>query len=104
MSLPRDAGREILVPAKTLLNLASQEYAQMLDACAQPRINIDFKVLKGGKLMTVSSFSKQARGAMARWIMENRPKTLHEIQAVSVLGFCFDPKFSDKENWIFIKG
>ena len=89
---------------KTLLNLASQEYAQMLDACAQPRINIDFKVLKGGKLMTVSSFSKQARGAMARWIMENRPKTLHEIQAVSVLGFCFDPKFSDKENWIFIKG
>ena len=88
---------------KTLVNLASLEYSEMLNGCSHQRINVDFKVDKGGKLTTVSSFSKQARGALARWIMENRPKTITEIQSVNVLGFCFDPKFSDKENWIFIK-
>jgi len=94
---------EFISPKKVLINLASQEYAQMLDVWIGPRINIDFKVNKGGKLTTVSSFSKQARGALARWIVENRPKTWQEIQNVEVMGYRFDPQFSDKENWIYIK-
>lgn len=94
---------EVVTQKKVMINLASQEYAQMLEAWKIPRVNIDFKVQKAGKLSTVSSFSKQARGAMARWIVENRPQQWEEIQKVEVLGYRFDSRFSDKENWIYVK-
>lgn len=86
-----------------LLNLASQEYAEMLAYVDLPIINVDFKVNKQGKLATVSSFSKQARGAMARWIVEHQPKQLEIIKDVKILGFQFSPELSNKENWIFVK-
>lgn len=87
----------------TILNLASQEYAEMLQNVSNPRINVDFKVNKQGRLTTVSSFSKQARGAMARWIIENQPKKLSAIKQQSILDFQFSKEHSDNENWIFVK-
>ncbi len=88
---------------KKIINLASLEYAEMLSGLQWPILNLDFKVKKKGKLVTVSSFSKQARGAAARLIMENRWKNLDTLKKMDILGFRFDPTFSDKENWIFVK-
>jgi cytoplasmic iron level regulating protein YaaA (DUF328/UPF0246 family) len=86
-----------------ILNLASQEYAEMLQNIPNPKINVDFKVNKQGRLITVSSFSKQARGAMARWIIENQPKKISSIKKQTILDFQFSSEHSDNENWIFVK-
>jgi cytoplasmic iron level regulating protein YaaA (DUF328/UPF0246 family) len=70
-----------------LVNLASKEYFSALDA-KQLKAEIvtpQFRELKNGKLQMVSFFAKQARGKMARFIVE------HELQkAEDLLGFDVD--------------
>ena len=64
-----------------VINLASKEYFSALDA---KKINAQiitpqFRELKNGKLQMVSFFAKQARGMMARYLLEsdfNKPEDL----------------------------
>ena len=62
------------VGSKALVNCASQEYFGAVDreALAMPVITPVFKEIKDGKARIVSFFSKKARGAMARHIIQDR--------------------------------
>ncbi len=89
---------------KTVINCASQEYSAMLEGWRDSSwINIDFKVKKGSELVSVSSFSKQARGEMVRLAMEKKIVNPEDLKKLNVLGFQFDNKISDNQNWIYVK-
>jgi hypothetical protein len=60
-------------------------------------------VKKGGDYVSVSSFSKQARGEMVRLAMENKITNPSELKKLEVLGFQFNNKISGNQNWIFVK-
>jgi cytoplasmic iron level regulating protein YaaA (DUF328/UPF0246 family) len=89
---------------QVIVNCASQEYSAMIEGWSDcPIIHIDFKVKKGAELASVSSFSKQARGEMVRLAMEQQITQPQDLKKLEVLGFQFDNKFSDNQNWIYVK-
>lgn len=89
---------------KVVVNCASQEYSAMLEGWKESSvINIDFKVKKGTSLVSVSSFSKQARGEMVKLAMEKKITNPEDLKSLEVLGFIFDNKISDNQNWIYVK-
>src|SRR5690606_9186711 len=65
-----------------LLNLASNEYAKVLDdkKLKSPKIDVEFLDFKNGELKPIMVFFKQARGMMARYCAENNVSTLEELK------------------------
>lgn len=84
---------------------ASKEYSQMITFPnpIQKWIFVDFKVQKGKEYVSVSSFSKQARGEMVRLAMEGQIKNVNDLKKMDVLGFSFNNNLSDEQNWIYVK-
>lgn len=90
---------------KLLINLASGEYSKMIERKKFKHriISIDFKEEKNGKFVSVSSFSKQGRGAMLNYLVSNRVSSLEKIKDFNDLGYSFNPAVSDENNFIFTR-
>jgi cytoplasmic iron level regulating protein YaaA (DUF328/UPF0246 family) len=74
-----------------LVNCASQEYfgAVHLDALNLRVITPQFYEIKNGTPKIVSFFAKKARGAMARFIVENRVTTVDGLKDFDIGGYQF---------------
>ena len=89
----------------TLINCASQEY---FGAVAPKALKLDvvtpqFMELKDGKAKIVSFFAKKARGAMARYIVQNRLTDANDIKSFDTGGYSFDPDLSEGNRWVFLR-
>ncbi|TRO96582.1 peroxide stress protein YaaA [Glycocaulis profundi] len=91
--------------SRTIVNLASNEYAKaarLKDREARV-INVDFKEEKDGKLRMLMIYAKQARGMMARWIIENRIEDPAELTKFKAGGYRFDKAGSDDGALLFTR-
>ncbi|WP_371061327.1 peroxide stress protein YaaA [Rhodosalinus sp. 5P4] len=100
----KDTARD--VGAAALVNCASQEYfgAVDTDALGLPVITPVFLEDREGGPKVVSFYAKQARGAMARFIVENRltdPEALAEFDSG---GYAFAPELSKPGQPAFLRG
>ncbi|WP_333712052.1 peroxide stress protein YaaA [Yoonia sp.] len=93
------------VGADTLINCASQEYFGAADRKALKLrvITPVFMEVKDEKPRIVSFFAKRARGAMARFIVENRLTDPQEIKSFASGGYGFDPDLSENDRWVFVR-
>ena len=90
-----------------LLHLATEEYQHLFDwkrlsdeiCIVQPL----FYVRSGDKLKIQAVWAKTCRGAMTRFIIENRITNLSDILSFCYEGFHFDSKFGDQNYPHFIK-
>lgn len=91
--------------SRTLINLASDEYSKVVlkKELNSKVINFAFKVETDHGLKNVSVFSKQARGAMARYIIENRIDDLEKLKDFNYLGYRFRPDLSAPDLMTFTK-
>jgi len=89
----------------TLVNCASQEYFGAVDKSALKLqvITPVFLEDKAGDAKIISFFAKQARGAMARFIAENRLTDPKSIQDFDAGGYRFQPQLSDGDRWAFLR-
>ncbi len=89
----------------TLINCASQEYFGAADRKALKLrvITPVFMELKDDKPRIVSFFAKRARGAMARFIIENRLTQAEGIKAFQSGGYSYDPDLSEDDKWVFLR-
>ena len=87
----------------TLLNLASNEYFKAVDrkVLPGPVVTPVFKDRKDGRSRTISFFAKRARGAMARFVIENRIDTAEGVKAFECMGYRYQPGPSTKARWVF---
>jgi len=90
---------------KLLVNLASNEYfksvnKKKLDAEV---ITPVFKDTKSGKLKVISFYAKKARGMMARFILENKPNSVEELQSFNTAGYEFDASLSSDKELVFTR-
>jgi len=92
-------------PNGYLLNLASDEYFKLIDTKNFNREIIQFKFLqlKGKELKNVPTFSKQARGSMARFIIETQPKSVKDLQKFDRETYSFNEKLSDENTLVFVR-
>ena len=88
-----------------ILNLASSEYSDVVqDERLRARfITPHFVEQKNGQLKTVSVFSKQARGTMARWCAARSIESVAAVKSFSEMGYVFSAAHSDDCNWYFIR-
>ena len=88
-----------------VVNLASNEYFKVLEA---KKLNIKvitpvFKDLKGGQYKIISFYAKKARGAMARFVVQNRLSDAAQIADFDVGGYVYQPKQSTPEAPVFLR-
>jgi hypothetical protein len=89
----------------TLINLASQEYFGAVDARALklPVVTCHFRESRDGESRIISFFAKKARGAMARFAVEQRVERAEDLKAFDRDGYAFDKAASGPADWIFIR-
>lgn len=91
--------------SQTLVNCASKEYFTAVDQ-SELDLNIvtpQFLEDRPGGPKIISFSAKKARGAMARFVIQNRidePQGLHDFEGG---GFLFDPERSTPDQPVFIK-
>lgn len=93
------------VGADTLINCASQEY---FGAVARKRLKLkvitpQFLEDKGAGPKMVSFFAKKARGAMARFIIQNRITDPAGVQDFDLGGYAFEPELSTPDKPVFVR-
>ncbi|UWQ28975.1 peroxide stress protein YaaA [Leisingera sp. M523] len=93
------------VNASVLVNCASQEYFGAVDLAAlKPRIVTPvFMEDKNGTPKVVSFYAKRARGAMARFIIQNRLTDAESLKEFDAGGYVFQPGMSDPGKPVFLR-
>lgn len=91
------------IKATSLINLASDEYSKALDLKALdiPVINVKFIQRDGTQDKFISFFAKRARGLMARWMSEHRPRKRIDLMEFDCEGYRVNAKSSDEQTLIF---
>jgi cytoplasmic iron level regulating protein YaaA (DUF328/UPF0246 family) len=88
-----------------LINCASQEYFGAADRKAL-KLNVitpQFMEVKDDRPRIVSFFAKRARGAMARYIVENRLTDHADILGFNSGGYAYDTDLSTPEKPVFLR-
>lgn len=92
--------------AKALVNLASNEYFSAVDPdglggrVITPRF---LDTTDDGDTRVMGMFAKQARGAMARWMITERVDTLRALPNFDLLGYRHAPDLSDDDAPAFVR-
>ena len=92
-----------LEPNEPLINLASNEYFQVInqDIMHNPIITPIFQDQKNGNYKVISFFAKKARGMMVRFIVENKVQTLEDLKYFNASGYQFFADSSDASKLVF---
>jgi len=88
-----------------LVNCASKEYFGAVDLASLkvPVVTPVFLENRSGKAKIVSFYAKKARGAMARFIVQNRLKDRAELQDFNAGGYRYQSDRSDADNLVFMR-
>ncbi|NOX73912.1 MAG: peroxide stress protein YaaA [Alphaproteobacteria bacterium] len=91
--------------AKALVNCASVEYftAVPMDKLAIPVVNPVFLDMQKGEAKIVSFFAKRARGAMARFVMQNRIVAPDALKDFDTGGYVYQPDQSEPMRPVFLR-
>lgn len=92
-------------PKGYLLNLSSDEYFKLIDVKNFKRKIIHFKFLqtKGKELKSIPTFSKQARGSMARYLIDTKAKSISDLKQFNKEGYSFNEKLSNENTLVFVR-
>lgn len=90
---------------KTLVNCASTEYFGAVDrkALKLPVVSCRFVEEKDGEGKVISFFAKRARGAMARFAIDNRIDRAADLRAFDRDGYAFQAHLSSDEEYVFTR-
>ena len=96
---------EELEDGELFLNLASNEYFKAINtkALKVPVITANFKDFKNGEYKMIMTFAKQARGLMARFVIDTNAKTIDDLKAFNYEGYHFSEPMSTETELIFIR-
>lgn len=91
---------------RTLVNCASVEYFTVVDrdALTLDIVTPKFYETKNGEPRIVSFYAKQARGAMARFICENRITDVDDLKGFNAGGYAFRADMGADGELVFLRG
>jgi len=97
---------EIIKNNETILNLASLEYAKLIEPFLTEKnkmINVYFYTKKQGSLKEVSVTVKKARGLIVHYMAENNIQEIEKIKEFNLLGFHYSKDLSNEFQYVFIQ-
>ena len=88
-----------------LLNCASQEYFKAVDnkSLELEVITPQFFELTSKGPKQISFYAKKARGAMARYVVENRITNIEDLIQFDLAGYSYNPKESSRLSPVFFR-
>lgn len=91
--------------ARYLVNCASQEYFGAVDrgVLSFPVLTPVFLERRDGSEKVISFYAKKARGAMARYIVENRITEPDGLKEFDLAGYNYDAARSDAASMVFVR-
>ncbi len=91
---------------RNVICLASNEYIKAVKPSMLEGefITCHFKEIKGGAPKVIGLFAKRARGAMARYIIQNRIEQPEKLKNFDIGGYQFQDSLSDDHNYVFLRG
>lgn len=94
----QDGGRHPVV-----VNLASQEYARaaLRPALRARVVDVQFEDWHGDRFKVISFFAKKARGAMARWAVQRRARSVQALHGFDTDGYALDASASQGDRLVF---
>lgn len=94
-----------LSKGEIIVNLASHEYFKVIGQNKMKNriITPIFKEFKNGKFSIVMMYAKHARGAMARFLIQNELNDINELKLYNVDGYAYDENQSSENEWVFIR-
>lgn len=91
-----------------LLHLSTEEYEHLFDwkrVCREVRVVQPlFYVETNGRLKMQAVWAKSCRGAMVRYVLENRIADVYALKGFEYEGFVFAPEGSSEEKLLFVRG
>ena len=96
---------EELEDDEIFLNLASNEYFKAIDKkeLKVPVVTANFKEFKNGQYKIISFYAKEARGLMARYIIDTDAKTIDDLKGFNYGGYGFSEEMSKENDLIFTR-
>lgn len=90
-------------PAAAVVNLASVEYFRSVRVAelAAPVVTPVFEDWKNGQFKVISFYAKRARGALARFAIDQQLTDPQDLQAFRGDGYCYTPEVSGPACWVF---
>lgn len=101
-----DLYKKLFEDGDLVLNLASKEYTKTLKPCltdSDKFLTVDFKEVRAGKLKSVVSYTKQARGQMLKEIITRKIEDIEEIKKLDINGYTYDPYNSTPDTLTFVR-
>lgn len=88
-----------------LINLASEEYFKAVDTSRLkfPQLTIHFREKNNNQLKVIGIYAKKARGAMAKYLMQQQIDDVDAIKQISILNYRFCKKSSDSQHFNFVR-
>ena len=89
-----------------VVNLASKEYAKTIKAFLKEGdrfLTIDFKENRAGKLKSIVSYTKQARGKMLKELINNKIEDVEAIKKLDINGYLYNPYWSTADTLTFVR-
>lgn len=98
--------RQLFSSNQPVINLASVEYSKMVMPWLQSHnhmITIDFRTMCQGKLRTITTSAKMARGEMTSWIVRNQIEKPEELQWFCWDDYQFEQRMSTATTYVFVQ-
>lgn len=86
-----------------ILNLASTEFSKIIDRKKIKVVDVEFYEADGEKLKNISTYSKQARGAMLNYIILNKIENIEDLKNFEELNYKFEQNLSNSDKFVFIR-
>ena len=88
-----------------IINLASNEYskAAIAKSYAGRVITPAFKELVGTEYKAKMAYAKEARGTMARHIVQHQWTNPEDFKQFTGMGYAYDPNLSSADDWVFTR-
>ncbi|MCI8598280.1 MAG: peroxide stress protein YaaA [Lachnospiraceae bacterium] len=98
--------RALVEEDKTVINLASREYAKGVEPYLESDVRYltcVFGSLQGDKIKVKGTEAKMARGEMVRWLSLNHIEEPETLRQFKELGFVYCPERSTEQEYVFLK-
>ena len=86
---------------EVIINLASSEFSKMIDS--PNMISISFLQQKGDSFVNQATYSKQARGLFADFMIQNKVTDIEELYTFNKDGYSYNKELSTKQELVFTR-
>ena len=90
---------------KTIINCSSNEYFNVINQknLEGDILNTVFKEYRDGELKFISFNAKKARGLLAKFIINNKLKSINDLKDFNLENYKFDSSLSDDLTFVFTR-